>query len=115
MVAEKCAELDDVDYAVQLTDAIEDHGMQAQALERVAVQLAEKGDYAKAGSIADGMMTPDYVYAAVAARQSVAGDEETALQTLEMIDFPSAGVAALQAMASANLPADKHEKAVEYL
>src|SRR6187551_308999 len=34
-IAEKCADIDDDEYALQLTDAIEDHGMQAQAFERV--------------------------------------------------------------------------------
>ena len=33
MVAERCAELGDDEYAVQLADAIEDHGMRSQALE----------------------------------------------------------------------------------
>src|SRR5687767_2693417 len=37
VVAEKCAELDDEEYGLQLADAIEDHALQAQALERVGL------------------------------------------------------------------------------
>src|SRR5205823_59237 len=80
-----------------------------------AVQIAERDDFEKAGSIADGMMSPDYVYAAIAARQSAAGDDMVALKTLEMIEFPSAEVTALQAMASASVQAGNEQKAIEYL
>src|SRR3982751_3566011 len=36
-VAEKCAALDDDEYASQLADAIEDDGMRGQAIERIAL------------------------------------------------------------------------------
>ncbi|MBP9665145.1 MAG: hypothetical protein KBD94_11025, partial [Pyrinomonadaceae bacterium] len=42
-IAEKCAELDDDEYAVQLADAIEEHGLRAQAIEHVAQVKAAKG------------------------------------------------------------------------
>lgn len=115
LVAEKCAELDDDEYALQLADAIEDHGLQSQARERIAIRMAMKGDFGKAQSVADVMAHPDFVYAAIAARQSAGGDETAAFRTLEAIEFASARVSALQAMASANLSNNESEKAVEYL
>ena len=42
IVAEKCAEMDDDEYALQLADAIEDHALQAQAFERIGLVLAGK-------------------------------------------------------------------------
>src|SRR5947208_16744771 len=58
-VAAKCAEIDDAEYALQLADAIEDHGVQAEARERVANIRAAKGDTATALEIAGGMVHPD--------------------------------------------------------
>ena len=42
LVAEKCAAIDDDEYAFQLAEAIEDNGAQAQALERIALQKSAK-------------------------------------------------------------------------
>ena len=115
LVAEKCAELDDIEYALQLADAIEDHGLQSQAQERIAIQMAMKGDFPKARDIADSMIHPDFVYAAIAVQQSAGGDEAEAFSTLGAIEFPSAVVSALQGMASANFGDEKRAKAIEYL
>nr|MDQ3042587.1 hypothetical protein [Acidobacteriota bacterium] len=52
LVAEKCAAIDDDEYAFQLIEAIEDYGTQAQAREHIALQKSAKGDYAKALEIA---------------------------------------------------------------
>src|SRR3954463_10768168 len=61
MVAERCAELEDYEYALQLVEAIDDHGMQAQGYERVAVAMANRGEIQKAAEVADTLGHPDFV------------------------------------------------------
>ena len=114
-VAEKCAELDDEEYALQLTDAIDDHGMQAQAFERVALVMAAKGNTAKAAEVADMMAHPDFVYAGIAVHQAANGEEMAARTTLGRIDFSTARVSALQQIASVRIEENETEKALESL
>jgi len=114
-VAEKCAEIDDEDYAIQLAEAIEDQGIGAQALERIAVVLAGSGKSERALEIADTMAHPDFVLTAVAIRRSADGEEAAANETLDLIDFPTARVAALQSIAAAFIEAGKTENAVSAL
>lgn len=106
LVAEKCAELDDEEYALQLADAIDDLGLQAQALERVALALAAKGHLDKATQIAAGLDHPDFVLAGVAVRQAADGDMTGSGETLDSIAFASARVSALQQIASAQLESE---------
>lgn len=115
IVAEKCAEMDDDEYALQLVDAMEETGMRAEAFERVALVKAAKGDTAKAAEIADTMVHPDFVYAAVAVRQAADGGESAAAETLERIEFAAARVSALQRMALAGLEKGEKEKTVALL
>src|SRR5215210_381335 len=63
LVAEKCAALDDDEYALQLVEAIEDYGLQAQAREKVALQKSAQDDFVKAAAIAEGLEHPEYAYA----------------------------------------------------
>ncbi len=114
-IAEKCADIDDDEYALQLTDAIEDHGMQARAFERVALVMAGKGNSAKAAEVADAMAHPDFVYAGIAVNQAAGGDEAASNATLERIDFATARVSALQQIAAAQLEAKETEKALDSL
>ena len=86
-IVEKCADIDDEEYAMQLADAIEDHGMQAQAFERVALVMAGKGNSTQAAEVAASMAHPDFVYAGIAVRQAAEGDEAASNATLEKIDF----------------------------
>jgi tetratricopeptide (TPR) repeat protein len=115
LVAEKCAELGDEEYALQLMDSIEDHGMQAQAFERVALIMAEKGNVAGAAEIADGMAHPDFVYAGIAVHQAVNGDETGASATLAQIEFATARASALQQIAADQIEAKETEKALNSL
>jgi tetratricopeptide (TPR) repeat protein len=101
-VAEKCAELGDDEYALQLADAIEDHGMRAEAFERVGLQTTARGQLAQALSLAAQMEHPDQVLAAIAIAQFVGGDAGAADETLNQIEFPTAKVHALLEMASRN-------------
>lgn len=111
-IAEKCADIDDDEYALQLTDAIEDHGMQAQAFERVALVMAGKGNSAKAVEVADAMAHPDFVYAGIAVHQAADGDETASNATLEKIDFATARVSALNQIAARQIENEEAEKAV---
>jgi tetratricopeptide (TPR) repeat protein len=115
LVAEKCAEIDDDEYALQLAGSVEEHGMRAEAFERVALIRAGKGDFAKAAEIADTLAHPDFVYAGIAMKQAVDGDDAAAKATLERIEFAAARVSALQQTAAARLEGGKTEKAVSTL
>ncbi|MCV4754380.1 hypothetical protein OFC37_33465, partial [Escherichia coli] len=46
--AEKCAEIDDDDYALQLSDAIEDPGRRLSAIEKIGVVKARRRQWQKA-------------------------------------------------------------------
>ena len=114
LVAEKCVEINDVDYAMQLTDAIEDDGVRTAAMERLGLILAGKGDTEKAGEIAASMAHPDFVYAGIAVRQTADGDKVASAETLERIAFPTARVSALQQIAANAVESDA-ESAIESL
>ena len=111
-VAVKCAEIDDEEYALQLADAIEDHGLQSQAFERIGLVLAGKGKAEKAAEVADLMGHSDFVYAGIATNQAAHGNDAGAEKTLESIEFPSARVAALQQIGAAQIDAGETEKGI---
>ena len=115
VVAEKCADLDDDEYALQLAEAIEDVGMQAQAFERVGLVIAAKGHAERATEVADAMAHPDFVYAGIAVNQAAGGNDAGSDATLERIEFSTARVTALQQIASAQIENNKAEKAVNLL
>ena len=115
LVAEQCARVDDDEYALQLVDSIEDHGLRAQAFELVALVKAGKGQAEKAAEIADSMVHPDLVYAGIAVNQNAGGDEDAADRALERIEFPSALVSALERIAAANIDNGDAEKAATSL
>jgi tetratricopeptide (TPR) repeat protein len=114
-VAEKCAWIDDDEYAFQLIEAMEDYGNQLRAREKVALAKAAKGDLEKAFEIAEELEHPDEVFAEVAVREAVRGDETDALETLEEIEFPYTKVSALQNIAAFHLKNDEKAKAVNFL
>ncbi|MFL6374575.1 MAG: hypothetical protein ACJ73D_07925 [Pyrinomonadaceae bacterium] len=114
-VAEKCAELDDDEYALQLADAIEDNGMQAQCRERVAIARANKGDTAKAAEIAQELQHSEFVFATIGVKQDGDGREAEAAQTISAIEFPTARVAAWQQIASARLEKNEMDRAADAL
>ena len=57
LVAEKCTELKDDEYAIQLIDSLEDPGLQAEGRERVGIMRSSMGDLDGARSIALTMRT----------------------------------------------------------
>ena len=115
VVAEKCAQLDDDEYAMQLADAIEDEGLRSQALERVALVKAGKGQAEKAFEVAGSMAHPDFVFAGIAISQAASGNDGGAEATLGRIGFSTARVSALQQMAATQIEKGEVEKAVDAL
>lgn len=115
LVAEKCAEIDDDEYALQLADSVEDHGLQAQALERLALVKASKGQAEKAAEIAETMEHPDFVYAGIAVSHAAKGSDAAADEVLAEIGFPTARANALQQIASSHIQNGELEKAVKAL
>ena len=115
LVAEKCASIDDDEYAFQLVEAIEDHGTQAQARERIALQKSAKSEFEKAFEIADTLEHPDNVFAAIAVNASEDGRAETVSEALDEIEFPYIKVVTLQTIALQKIEKQEHKEAVEYL
>lgn len=115
LTAEKCAEIGDDEYAMQLAEAVEDYGLQMQARERVALQRAAKGDFEKAREIAADIDHADVVLAGIAVKQSSDGDEAAALKTIDEIDFPSSAVSALQTIAISRIEKNEQDEAVDLL
>jgi hypothetical protein len=114
-VAEKCAELDDDDYALQLADAIEDDGLRSQAHEQVALEKVRKGQIDKALEMAASMAHPDYVLASAAVHHDSQGAADSSSELLEQVEYPGARVAALQAIAMNKLAAGDPEECVSLL
>lgn len=114
-IAEKCAQLDDDEYAVQLADAIEEHGLRLQAIEHVAQVKAAKGHIEAAREIASPLEHPDFVLAGIAVRQAADGNETGADATVGEIDFPLARTFALSQIAAAKIADDKAQAAEAYL
>lgn len=114
-VAVKCAEIEDDEYALQLADAVEDHGLRAEAQERVALSFVSKGRTDKAVEIAATMSHPDFVYAGIAVKKADDGDANAADATLDQIEFAAARVNALQQIAASQIEKEKRDNAVEPL
>ncbi len=114
-VSVKCAEMDDEEYALQLADAIEDHGLQSQAFERIGLILAGKGKSERAAEVGDMMGHADFVYAGIAVSKAALGDDAGANATIENIDFPTARVSALQQIGQAQIDSGKTEQGIATL
>lgn len=115
LVAEKCAAIDDDEYAFQLVEAIEDQGMQRQARERIALQKSAKKEFDRALAIADELEHPDDALSDIALQQSLDGDEAGAETTLAKIEFPYAKTVALQNISQIYVQKGEPDKADEYL
>lgn len=109
VVAEKCAELDDDEYALQLAEAIEDQSFQGVCSEGIARQKTLKHQFEKAFEIADGLEHGSNAYAEIAIRQ----EKSEGLQTIEKIEFPYTKIHALQEIAHSSGDLSLLEKATE--
>jgi len=105
LVAEKCASLDDDEYALQLADSIEENAMREDALERIALIKASKGQSDAASEIANSISHRDGVDAALAIKQAET-DLDGALDSVASIPFVTARVAALKAIADSRVETD---------
>jgi len=114
-VAEKCAAIDDDEYAFQLVEAIEDQGTQAQARERIALQKSAKSEFEKAFEIADTLDHPDNIYAAIAVNASEDGRAETVSKAIDGIEFPYAKVVTLQSIAGQKAEKGENGEAAAFL
>ena len=110
-VAAKCAEIDDDEYALQLVEAIEDPGFQAQGYEHVGIVKAEKGQIEKAGDVAALMIHPDGIFSRIAIRQAVDGDHEKALNSVGEIEYARDGVIALNSIAAELIKTEDNDRA----
>ncbi len=115
LVAEKCAEMADDEYAMQLADAVEDHGLQGQGFERIALRQSARGDFDLAHEMSNRLDHSDGVLAGIAVNQAAKGLESEANKTIEEISFPGAAVTALHEIALDSLHRGETENAVEYL
>jgi tetratricopeptide (TPR) repeat protein len=115
LTAEKCAAIDDNEYAFQLVESIEDYGLQAQARERIALQKSVKNGFEMALAIAETLEHPDDAFAGIAVHQSATDDETTALETIGKIDFANSKVNAFQNIALLNMQKGENAKVIEYL
>ncbi len=115
LVSEKCAAINDDEYALQLADSVEDYGLQSQAREKIAIQKADQGNFEKARVISNDLDHPESVYAAIAVKQMADGDESAANETMKSIAFPGALVSAFTMMAIAKLEAEDQVNAAAIL
>lgn len=102
-VAEKCAAIDDDEYALQLVDAVEDLGMQAEGRERIGILEATKGNFDAARQVAESMSHLDHVYAAIAGKMFADGDTAAFKEEVEQIEFAAARVSAYTGIAHSRI------------
>lgn len=114
-VADKCAAIDDDEYAMQLVEAIEQADFQLVARERLAIRKASIGEFEKAFELADSLRHPSDALAAIAVQQVVKGFAAEAEQTLAKIEFPYARGNALLAVAAHHESGGSREKALAAL
>lgn len=114
-VAERCSELGDDEYALQLADAVEEFGTRSQTYEKIAIKKIAAGEIDKALDIAGTLSHPDSVYAAAAAKYALLGDEGSVAQMLERIEYAPEKVYALIGMASAKFDVGDVESAAAAL
>lgn len=110
-VADKCAAIDDDEYAFQLVEAIEDDGLQAEAKERIAIRKAVIGEFDKALEIAATLDHPSQALGVIAYHLTVNNREAEAQETLSRIEYPAAKVNALQFIAEHYEKNNQTEKA----
>jgi len=112
-IAAKCAEAGDDDYAMQLVEVINEPGFQVQTHERIGFAKAAQGEFEKARGVAENIAHSDNVLAAIAVKQAASGDAKAASATIDEIEFATAAVSALNAIAVGRLRNGESESALE--
>ena len=114
-VAEKCAEIDDDEYALQLAESVEEFGLRQQAFERIALQKVAKGKTDAALDLTSSMQHADHVFAAAAVRAAADGESDEAADLLERVEYANAKVMALQSMAMKEFESGNKDACVDLL
>lgn len=114
-VAEKCTELKDDDYALQLIDSLDDPGLQAEGRERIGILRASTGDIDGARAMGLTMSHPDYVLSSVATKEYANGDKATAETTIAEIGYAGARINAATSIVHAGIADEKTEGLSELL
>lgn len=114
-VAERCAYIEDDEYAFQLIEAIEDYGGQSMAREKVGLVKSGQGNFAKAFEIADSLEHPDNVLAAIAVDSAQDGLTAESAKAVDAIEFPYTKVVALQTLAGRSIESGDKASAAETL
>ncbi len=115
LVAERCAEIGDDEYAVQLADAVEEFGLRSQTFEKIAVKKIAAGDVDKGIEIAETLSHPDSVYAAAAMKHAADGSSASAKEMLAKIEYAPEKIYAVIGIASAAFDAGKPDEAAKVL
>lgn len=114
-VAEKCASIDDDEYARQLIEAIEDPGLQGEGFERIGLLKAANGQADLARLVAEEMPHPDYVLSAIAVKRYADGDHDGFSAEVADIESPEARVSAYTGVAHELVAAGTHDGVGELL
>ncbi|GIU82287.1 MAG: hypothetical protein D6687_09065 [Acidobacteria bacterium] len=115
LTAERCAAIDDDEYALQLSEAIDDEAIRIEALEKIALQKIEKSQFDKAFKIAEMIDTPEKIYGEIALKYAEKGDIEKSKKLIEQILLPSEKVLALQGLSEILLKQGKREESINFL
>ena len=89
LVAEKCIEVNDDDYSMQLVEAIEEEALVAAAMERIALKMVERGDFDRALKIAEELSHSDAIFSALARASYGEGDFDQAFTFASRISIPA--------------------------
>lgn len=113
--AEKCSEIDDDDYALQLMDAIEDPGRRLAAIEASGIVKARRGQIEKALSLAEMHLHSDRILAEIAVYHLLEGETQKAIDIINSIEFLPAAIDALIAGAEEKTKTSETSEAVMLL
>ena len=112
-IAERCAELDDDDYALQLADAIVEESLRQQALTLIGTQKVVKGQIKKAEAVAAELIHPDPILVAIAV-SNFTDAAELAFTVAQLEDATTAAYGLIEA-AEAKVDAENTDQAVDFL
>src|SRR5690606_19195337 len=115
LVAERCAEIGDDEYAVQLADAVEEFGLRSQTFGKIAVEKIAAGAVDTGIEIAETLSQPDSVYASAAMKHAADGSSASAKEMLAKIEYPPEKIYAVLGIASAAFHAGKPDEAAKVL
>lgn len=114
-VIAKCVEMRDDEYARQLVDAIEEDGARASATETLALQLAGRGDFDEAVKVAEDLVHSAEAFGGIAVNLAIKGEYARALEVLDRVDFYNSRVDALVEIAAVRFKNGEAAGAVEVL